>query len=206
MLCERTFGILKSLLTSNEHKVLNLRPRQEEIVKNVSVTLRWCVIGCNFSSSCAQKLNYTWSRLLCIYRHVCSPLLCEAFWNCTGNCCRIRQPCVPVCVCVWETGKAPTWRSRAAECVRIHGRPSLHLLSSGPQTRRWVAVCPRLVPPRRRAAHPHQPIYYVRSFRMTVARMRKKVFQPRVTAKPRHTMNRDRPQPAKNSGPLKALY
>lgn len=30
---------------------------------------------------------------------------------------------------------------------------------------------------------------------MTVARMRKKVFQPRVTAKPRHTIIRDKPQP-----------
>lgn len=36
---------------------------------------------------------------------------------------------------------------------------------------------------------------HVLSFKMTVARMRKKVFQPRVTAKPRHTIIRDRPQP-----------
>ena len=37
----------------------------------------------------------------------------------------------------------------------------------------------------------------VRILRMTVARMRKNMFQPRVTAKPRHTINCERPHPEK---------
>lgn len=37
--------------------------------------------------------------------------------------------------------------------------------------------------------------FYVLSFRMTVAMTRKKVFQPRVVANPRHTSIRLRPQP-----------
>jgi len=36
---------------------------------------------------------------------------------------------------------------------------------------------------------------HVLSFKMTVAKTRKKVFHPRVTAKPRHTIIRDKPQP-----------
>jgi len=43
---------------------------------------------------------------------------------------------------------------------------------------------------------------HVLSFMMTVARMRKNVFQPSVTAKPRHTIIWDRPQPVGDIGRL----
>lgn len=45
---------------------------------------------------------------------------------------------------------------------------------------------------------------HVLSFRMTVARIRKNVFQPRVTAKPRHTIISDIPQPGQKIAELAA--
>lgn len=140
------------------------------------------LLGWKPSTSRTQKFNYTWS-LLCIYSRVCSQPLCEAFWICTGNCCRVEQ--LQVC----ETGGAPG----AAQCVDPPSAllPPALLLPTDPDAQ--VSRCfPRKV-------RSPGPSFHVRSFRMTVARMRKKVFQPRVTAKPRHTMNWDRPQPAKNT-------
>lgn len=109
------------------------------------MTLRWSMIGWNVSSSCAETFSCVLVVDFCV-KHFEIALATVAG---SGSCVR---------TCVWETGKATTWRSRAAERVWIHCRPSLHLLSSAPQTPGWVAAFPGLVPLRRRAAPRHQTI------------------------------------------------
>lgn len=66
--------------------------------------------------------------------------------------------------------------------------------TGGPQVSRWLLGFTWRLRPQHWRGSPGGGCH-VLSFKMTVARMRKKVFQPRVTAKPRHTIIRDRPQP-----------
>lgn len=105
-------------------------------------------------------------------------------------------------VCVRHTGKVTNVEESGSwvcvcVCVGPLGPPSTG--SPLPHRRPGELRFPQLSLATSGSAAPND---HVRSFRMTVARMRKKVFQPRVTAKPRHTINWDRPQPAQNTGPL----
>lgn len=108
---------------------------------------------------------------MCLY----CVLLCAAFWQADWS----------VCVCVIRTRHPPH------QSIKPHWALPPHCSQLPQSIRREVAVS--------RASSGvlgvGSKVDHDRSFKMTVARMRKKVFQPRVTAKPRHTMNRDRPQP-----------
>lgn len=128
-------------------------------------------------------------------------LLRAAFWNFThagqSNCCRIRQ-LTGVCVfSVCETDASSVHQSPVAlGCfLSIHRQEAQVSFRASPDGLVLHTDGGSL----QRGCH-------VLSFKMTVARMRKKVFQPRVTAKPRHTIIRDRPQPVGKIYPYIHFY
>lgn len=155
-------------------------------------------------------------------------ILSAAFWNFThawtgqSNCCRIRQ-LTGVCVRVRETDhlEEGDWRTNFISLLN-HSDPSLLLLSSchstsryrRPRWSRWLlgSTWRLCTPPSTLMKVLWGRGCHVLSFKMTVARMRKKVFQPRVTAKPRHTIIWDRSQPVgkpawkPNNAPVTTLY
>lgn len=144
-----------------------------------------------------------------VYFCVQNPKFTLALKQAKGNCCRVRQldkgpqESMFVSVCERHNLEESDWCIQPIRLLN-HSEPlpslfplavaPVHPHAGGPGESLTSGLRLTAPPPRSEGGSVGWGCH-VRSFRMTVARMRKKVFQPRVTAKPRHTIIRDRPQP-----------